>query len=240
MKSSTAVSTRNEGMEIAKSVGILVAIFGIAVGVVALKVSQKTPAGATTGVKEVRPTGGARRGSRAGVVSSRDGSDPSGGLPQDAAPRNGGAASGADEKQDGGGSGNEGDGDDWELLVSAFDALIDSWIVPAKGGVSLKDANEFAAQFRKVPKARREECLQRAMNLIPDENVMLLAGILMDKSMDRGLVSLVFNDILNRDEQVKKPILQQIYTDREHPCWDDTAWIFEVTGEHPDPEQSAP
>ena len=44
MKSSTAVSTRNEGMEIAKSVGILVAIFGIAVGVVALKVSQKTPA----------------------------------------------------------------------------------------------------------------------------------------------------------------------------------------------------
>ena len=120
-----------------------------------------------------------------------------------------------------------------EKQVDAFDSLTDKWMEPAKDGVSMKDVDAFAAQFRKVPKARKEECLQRALNLVPDENVMLLAGILMDKSQDKDLVALVYNDVLNRDEEVKKPILQQIFKDREHPCWADTAWILDVTGELP-------
>ena len=41
------------------------------------------------------------------------------------------------------------------------------------------------------------------------------------------------NDILNRDEDVKKPILQEIFKDKSHPCWADTAWILDVTGELP-------
>ena len=117
-----------------------------------------------------------------------------------------------------------------EKQVDAFDSLTDKWMEPAKGGVSMKDVDAFAAQFRKVPKARQEECLQRALNLVPDENVMLLVGILMDKSQDKELVTLIYNDVLNRDEEVKKPILQQIFKDKDHPCWADTAWILDVTG----------
>ena len=59
---------------------------------------------------------------------------------------------------------------------------------------------------------------------------MLLAGILMDKTLDKQILETVYNDVLNRDEDVKKPILQQIFKDREHPCWADTAWILDVTG----------
>ena len=44
-------------------------------------------------------------------------------------------------------------------------------------------------------------------------------------------MEIAFNDILNRDEDVKKPILQQIIKDKTHPCWADTAWILDVTGE---------
>ena len=117
-----------------------------------------------------------------------------------------------------------------ERMVDAFDALTDKWFEPSKEGVSMKDVDAFAEQFRKVPKARREECLRRALNLVPDENVMLLAGILMDKSQDKELVALVYNDVLNRNEEVKKPILQQIFKDREHPCWDDSAWILDEAG----------
>ena len=91
----------------------------------------------------------------------------------------------------------------------------------------------FAKSFRKIPKERQDECIHRALNLIPDENVMLLAGILMDKTMDREIVETVYNDVLNRDEDVKKPILQQIFKDKTHPCWADTAWILDVTGELP-------
>ena len=120
-----------------------------------------------------------------------------------------------------------------EAKVDAFDNLTDKWMEPSEKGVTMAEVDNFAKQFRQVPKARQDECVHRALNLIPDENVMLLAGILMDKTMDKEIVETVFNDILNRDEDVKKPILQQIFKDKSHPCWADTAWILDVTGELP-------
>ena len=120
-----------------------------------------------------------------------------------------------------------------EKLVNAFDDLTDKWQEPSAKGVTMADIDNFAASFRKIPKARQDECIHRALNLIPDENVMLLAGVLMDKAMDKEVVETVYNDILNRDEDVKKSILQQIFKDKTHPCWADTAWILDVTGELP-------
>ena len=120
-----------------------------------------------------------------------------------------------------------------EMKVNAFDDLTDKWQEPAKKGVTMADVDNFAKQFRQVPKARQDECVHRALNLIPDENVMLLAGILMDKSVDKEIVEEVFNDVLNRDEDVKKPILREVFKDKNHPCWSDAAWILDVTGELP-------
>ena len=84
-----------------------------------------------------------------------------------------------------------------------------------------------------MPKSRKEECLQRALNLVPDENAMLLVGILLDKEQPKEMLELVFNDVLNRDETVKQPILRELFKDKEHPCWADVAWILDVTGELP-------
>ena len=120
-----------------------------------------------------------------------------------------------------------------EKKVDAFDNLTDKWMEPSSKGVSMTDIDNFAKAFRQVPKDRQDECIHRALNLIPDENVMLLAGVLMDKEMDKEIIETVYNDILNRDEDVKKPILQQIFKDKSHPCWADTAWILDVTGELP-------
>ena len=120
-----------------------------------------------------------------------------------------------------------------DRLVEAFDNFTDRWMKPQKDRVSLKDVRAFVGQFGKVPKKRKKECLQRALNLIPDENVMLLVGILMDKTQEKELVRLVFDDILNRDENAKRTILTQIFKDREHSCWSDAAWILEATGDRP-------
>ena len=121
-----------------------------------------------------------------------------------------------------------------EKRVDEFDATVDKWMEPSDDKpVTMADIDAFRDKFRKVPKARKEECVQRALNLIPDDNVMLLAGILFDKEQDKELLDLVFNDILNRDEDVKKPILKEIFKDKEHPNWPDTAWILDVTGELP-------
>lgn len=118
-------------------------------------------------------------------------------------------------------------------LVDAFDALTDAWQEPTKKQVSMADIKRFNDQFRKVPASRKDECLHRALNLIPDENIMLLAGILMDKSYDAEILDTVYGDVLNRAEEVKKPILHQIFKDKTHPCWADTAWILDVTDELP-------
>ena len=120
-----------------------------------------------------------------------------------------------------------------ERLVDAFDNLTDKWMEPAKDGVTMQDIDPFVRRFKSVPADRKDECLHRALNLVPDENVMLLAGILLDKSLDKEMIELVYNDVLNRDEEVKKPILQEIFKDKEHPCWADTAWILDATGELP-------
>ena len=118
-----------------------------------------------------------------------------------------------------------------EALVDAFDDLTDKWMEPSSKGVTMADVNGFVKSFRKIPQTRQYECVHRALNLIPDENVMLLAGVLMDRTMNKEIVETVYNDILNRDEEVKKPILQEIFKDKSHPCWADTAWILDVTGE---------
>lgn len=121
-----------------------------------------------------------------------------------------------------------------EKRVEEFDATVDKWMESSKDKVvAMADVDAFRELFRKVPKARKEECVHRALNLIPDDNVMLLAGILFDKEQDKEILDLVYNDILNRDEDVKKPILRELFKDREHPNWADTAWILDVTGELP-------
>ena len=141
----------------------------------------------------------------------------------------------ADRQEEASSSADEGKGeiDEAEALVEAFDSLTDKWMEPSEKGVTMEDVQHFAEQFRKLPTTRKNECLQRALNLVPDENVMLLAGVLMDKTQDKEYLEMVYNNVLNRDENVKKPILQQIFKDREHPCWADTAWILDVTGEKP-------
>lgn len=120
-----------------------------------------------------------------------------------------------------------------EKKVEAFDSMTDKWMNKEGGEVSLKDMDDFVSAFKSIPARRREECLQRALNLVSDEHVLLLAGILFDNTVEKEYVELVFNDVLNRDESVKKLILPKIYKDPSHPCWADTAWILDVTGEIP-------
>ena len=117
-------------------------------------------------------------------------------------------------------------------LVRAFRRETDRWT--RERPVAVSDAENFARQFAAVPSERRMECLHRALNLIPDANVALLAGILFDKSQPREVLKATFNDIVNRSEEAKEPIVKAVYRDKTHPCCDDATWIYEVTGEKPE------
>ena len=121
-----------------------------------------------------------------------------------------------------------------EKLVEAFDGLTDKWMKPTPDRMpTMAEVDAFVEQFRKVPADRKDECIHRALNLIPDENVMLLAGVLMDKDQSSETIDAVFSDILNRDESVKLPVLREVIKDTKHPCWKDAAWILDVTRQAP-------
>ena len=129
---------------------------------------------------------------------------------------------------------------DDDRAIDAFDARVDVLAEGAeKGEITYEKMKAFADLFRAIPEARQEEELQRALNLVPDENIMYLAAILFDTTFQKERLEQVFQDILNRDEDLKKPILQEIYRNKDHPCWADTAWILDVTDELPK-ENDAP
>ena len=91
----------------------------------------------------------------------------------------------------------------------------------------------FVNAFKALPEKVREEELHHALNLLPDENSLYLLGILMDTSLDKELKELVFNDFLNRADEVKQPMLKAVFKQKSHPCWADAAWILDVTGALP-------
>lgn len=150
-------------------------------------------------------------------------------FPKDRAKKSAKSAKQKPSKDDDDDDGRESD-DPEEKLVNAFDDLTDKWTDEGGGkNPTLKDVDAFVAQFRQVPEDRKDECIHRALNLIPDENVMLLAGVLMDRTQPDEIVDAIFSDILNRDEDVKLPVMKQVLKDPKHPCWKDAAWIVDVT-----------
>lgn len=119
-----------------------------------------------------------------------------------------------------------------ERKVTRFYAEVDRWT--RERPVTVEDVQEFVRTFNAIPPPQRKGSVHRALNLVPDANVALLAGLLFDKSQPTEVTREVFNDIVNRPEEVKKPILDEIYKDKTHPCCSDAEWIFEVTGEKPE------
>ena len=112
------------------------------------------------------------------VPEMRSERDRTGRRPQDA-PEPGPADAAPPSQEAGDSSGSDSD----RREVDAFDALVDGWMEARPAGVSIKDAEDFRKAFARVPDESREECLHRALNLIPDENALLLAGVLLDLSL---------------------------------------------------------
>lgn len=120
-----------------------------------------------------------------------------------------------------------------EKAVKAFEDLTDALREPIRGDIALKRVDDFVRKFKALPKERQDEELHHALNLIPDDNSLFLLGVLMDAEVDKELKELVFNDFLNRGDEVKQPMLKAVFKQKSHPCWADAAWILDVTGALP-------
>ena len=75
------------------------------------------------------------------------------------------------------------------------------------------------------------DAVQTALNLIPDEQFALMYPILFDKTENADVLDEIFSDALNRDEDIKVPMMKELYKDKEHPMYVESARILDATGE---------
>jgi hypothetical protein len=116
--------------------------------------------------------------------------------------------------------------------VEAWEAFVDKVAEEAEDTPPTAErANRFRREFDKLDKADRLDGIQTSLNLLPDEQFPLLYPILFDKSVDPDILDAIFSDGLNHDDEIKIPMMKEIYKDKTHPMYEEAARILDATGE---------
>jgi len=99
---------------------------------------------------------------------------------------------------------------------------------PKEPRVTLDDQLRIRDAFREMSEDSRLEEVHHAMNLLPDESVAVMYGVLFDKTQPEEIMDVIFSDILNRDEAIKHPMLDIIRKDKDHPMHPEAERIWDV------------
>jgi len=108
----------------------------------------------------------------------------------------------------------------WENRV---EALRDKTQAPsAQQAIAMKQA------FDELHADDRLDAIQYALLLLPDMQISVIYPILFDKSQSEEVLDAIFDDVLNRDEQIKNPLMRELRKDKEHPLFFESARILDV------------
>ena len=99
---------------------------------------------------------------------------------------------------------------------------------PKEPRVTLDDQLRIRDAFREMSEESRMEEIHHTMNLLPDESIEVIYGVLFDKTQPEDIMDVIFSDILNRDEPIKHPMLDVIRKDPTHPMHAEAARIWDV------------
>ena len=102
---------------------------------------------------------------------------------------------------------------------------------PKEPRVTLSDQLRIRDAFREMTEENRMEEVHHAMNLLPDESVAVIYGVLFDKTQPEDIMDVIFSDILNRDESIKILMMREIAKDPTHPMYAEAARIWDVTSD---------
>ena len=117
-----------------------------------------------------------------------------------------------------------------EKAVAAWDSFIDEVAERAEPPTA-EQAAQFKEAFHKLDKEDQMAGIQNALNLIPDEHFPIFYPILYDKTEDADVLDEIFSDGLNHDDEIKVPMMKELYKDKEHPMFVEAARILDATGE---------
>jgi hypothetical protein len=124
-------------------------------------------------------------------------------------------------------------------VIEAWEGFIDA-VAERETAPTAEQAIQFKREFQKLDKRDRMDGVQTALNLLPDEQFSLLYPILFDKTEDPDVLDAIFSDGLNHDDDIKVPMMKEIYQDKEHPMYAEAARILDATGELDEPDADEP
>jgi len=82
--------------------------------------------------------------------------------------------------------------------------------------------------FASLPPEAQEEFIAHAVNLCEDEQYSLLEGIYLNNATPAEVKDTIFNDLLNRPDEIKLPLLAKSLANPAHPMAADSREILEM------------
>jgi hypothetical protein len=94
--------------------------------------------------------------------------------------------------------------------------------------VTATEQAEVRECFTSLDPDDKLENIHHAINLLPDETFPVLYGILFDMSQPVEIITELFHDLLNRDDALKYPVMEEIVKDKSHPMYVESARILDI------------
>lgn len=86
----------------------------------------------------------------------------------------------------------------------------------------------LVSSMRGLPPEAQEEFAAHAVNLCEDEQFGLLANIYLDAATPKGVSETIFNDALNRPDEIKLPLMANTLRNPAHPMAGEAREILEM------------
>ena len=115
-----------------------------------------------------------------------------------------------------------------DAAVAAWDALVENFAATSDRGVTKEDRAKVNEALKRLPRGRRRTSVESLLNLVPDGNFGVMRDVLFDPAQPTEVVDAVFNDLLNRPEEVKTPLLKEIAQDAAHANCAEARRILDV------------
>ncbi|MEY4300559.1 MAG: hypothetical protein RIR25_1795 [Verrucomicrobiota bacterium] len=108
-----------------------------------------------------------------------------------------------------------------------WENLLDGLLTSA-GSDTAKTVRGLTLNFASLPPEAQEEFIAHAVNLCEDEQYSLLEGIYLNNATPAEVKDTIFNDLLNRPDEIKLPLLAKSLANPAHPMAADSREILEM------------
>lgn len=107
-------------------------------------------------------------------------------------------------------------------------AVVGKLARPPKRPMTTSECLSLSKALRELPEAERVEALAAADNVVADACFLAVAAIALDTTFEPEVIAKAFDLCLNRPDNVKLPVLEEIGRHREHPMYVEAVRLLDI------------